>query len=91
MEQLQIQDLPFCRLCFTQGVELYEIFPGAGNDNESLLIKIMDCVTVAVSIVVPFANAKLAWMLKDKHEEMFDVFEESKWFIQIEPLNASTL
>lgn len=52
MEQLQIQatELPMCRLCFMQGVELYEIFPGAANDNESLLIKIMDCVTVAVSI-----------------------------------------
>uniref|UniRef100_A0A182USE8 ZAD domain-containing protein n=1 Tax=Anopheles merus TaxID=30066 RepID=A0A182USE8_ANOME len=48
--QTQIQtELPFCRLCFSQACDLYELFPGAGNDNESLLLKILELVNVAIS------------------------------------------
>lgn len=54
--QTQIQtELPFCRLCFSQACDLYELFPGAGNDNESLLLKILELVNVAVS---SFAGAR---------------------------------
>ncbi|XP_035891605.1 uncharacterized protein LOC118502955 [Anopheles stephensi] len=42
-------ELPFCRLCFSQACDLYELFPGAGNDNESLLLKILELVNVAIS------------------------------------------
>uniref|UniRef100_A0A182N5Q5 ZAD domain-containing protein n=1 Tax=Anopheles dirus TaxID=7168 RepID=A0A182N5Q5_9DIPT len=48
--QTQIQtELPFCRLCFSQACDLYELFPGAGNDNESLLLKILEVLGVAIS------------------------------------------
>ncbi|XP_050069238.1 ubiquitin carboxyl-terminal hydrolase 36-like [Anopheles maculipalpis] len=48
--QTQIQaELPFCRLCFSQACDLYELFPGAGNDNESLLLKILELVNVAIN------------------------------------------
>uniref|UniRef100_A0A182PPZ6 ZAD domain-containing protein n=1 Tax=Anopheles epiroticus TaxID=199890 RepID=A0A182PPZ6_9DIPT len=48
--QTQIQtDLPFCRLCFSQACDLYELFPGAGNDNESLLLKILELLNVAIN------------------------------------------
>uniref|UniRef100_A0A182JS54 ZAD domain-containing protein n=1 Tax=Anopheles christyi TaxID=43041 RepID=A0A182JS54_9DIPT len=51
--QTQIQtELPFCRLCFSQACDLYELFPGAGNDNESLLLKILELVNVAVGIAL---------------------------------------
>lgn len=52
MDQLQTQiqaELPFCRLCFSQDCELYELFPGAGNDNESLLLKILEVLAIPVS------------------------------------------
>lgn len=77
MEQLQIQDLPFCRLCFTQGVELYEIFPGAGNDNESLLIKIMDCVTVAITFDDDY-NSYICAKCVTTVEEFYDYKEKCK-------------
>ncbi|XP_053679973.1 uncharacterized protein LOC128730909 [Anopheles nili] len=48
--QAQIQtELPFCRLCFSQACVLYELFPGAGNDNESLLLKILEVLAIAIS------------------------------------------
>ncbi|KFB38758.1 elongation factor 1-alpha [Anopheles sinensis] len=52
MDQLQTQiqaELPFCRLCFSQDCELYELFPGAGNDNESLLLKILEVLAIPIS------------------------------------------
>uniref|UniRef100_A0A2M4BI76 Putative elongation factor 1-alpha n=2 Tax=Anopheles marajoara TaxID=58244 RepID=A0A2M4BI76_9DIPT len=52
MDQLQTQiqtESPFCRLCFSQASELYELFPNAGHDNESLLIKILEVVPIAIS------------------------------------------
>lgn len=79
MEQLQLQttELPFCRLCFTQGVELYEIFPGAGNDNESLLIKIMDCVTVAITFEDDY-NTYICAKCVTTVEEFYDYKEKCK-------------
>ncbi|XP_055616892.1 uncharacterized protein LOC129762529 [Toxorhynchites rutilus septentrionalis] len=79
MEQLQLQttELPFCRLCFTQGVELYEIFPGAGNDNESLLIKIMDCVTVAITFDDDY-NSYICAKCVTTVEEFYDYKEKCK-------------
>uniref|UniRef100_A0A182MMA3 ZAD domain-containing protein n=1 Tax=Anopheles culicifacies TaxID=139723 RepID=A0A182MMA3_9DIPT len=48
--QTQIQtELPFCRLCFSQACDLYELFPGAGNDNEALLLKILELLNVAIN------------------------------------------
>ncbi|XP_062558369.1 uncharacterized protein LOC134223235 [Armigeres subalbatus] len=79
MEQLQIQatELPFCRLCFTQGVELYEIFPGAANDNESLLIKIMDCVTVAITFDDDY-NSYICAKCVTTIEEFYEYKEKCK-------------
>ncbi|XP_058467665.1 uncharacterized protein LOC131440414 [Malaya genurostris] len=79
MEQLQLQttELPFCRLCFTQGVELYEIFPGAGNDNESLLIKIMDCLTVAITFDDDY-NSYICAKCVTSVEEFYDYKEKCK-------------
>ncbi|XP_065081423.1 probable serine/threonine-protein kinase tsuA isoform X2 [Ochlerotatus camptorhynchus] len=79
MEQLQIQttELPFCRLCFTQGIELYEIFPGAGNDNESLLIKIMDCVTVAITFDDDY-NSYICAKCVTTIEEFYEYKEKCK-------------
>ncbi|XP_053695915.1 uncharacterized protein LOC128743376 [Sabethes cyaneus] len=79
MEQLQLQttEMPFCRLCFTQGVELYEIFPGAGNDNESLLIKIMDCVTVAITFDDDY-NSYICAKCVTTVEEFYDYKEKCK-------------
>ncbi|XP_055523523.1 uncharacterized protein LOC129717560 [Wyeomyia smithii] len=79
MEHLQLQttEMPFCRLCFTQGVELYEIFPGAGNDNESLLIKIMDCVTVAITFDDDY-NSYICAKCVTTVEEFYDYKEKCK-------------
>lgn len=66
-----------CRLCFMQGVELYEIFPGAANDNESLLIKIMDCVTVAITFDDDY-NSYICGKCVTMIEEFYEYKEKCK-------------
>ncbi|XP_049278201.1 uncharacterized protein LOC125761270 [Anopheles funestus] len=67
----QIQENQFCRLCFAQACELYELFPGAVNENESLLLKILELLNVAITFdedLGSFICGKCVTMVEDFFE-----------------------